>query len=358
MQTNQHLPPSYLGVLIITFLIGFDTTCIGLAISSIASDIGFTVKQGAWLSIGYTAGFSSFLLPSGILTDRLGATKIIFISLTVFVGTALLSIHSDNIDLFSLLRLLQGISAAFLNTAAMAILNDLFPINSSSHRDKAFRMWSAVLGVSFSLGPTLGGAIITFLSWKYIMLVNLPLGMIATYFIKAQGHINPTRSITLHRTSLLSTFPISLALLTLCMGNSVSAYTGYKLYIVIPFVLFIIITSIIIHIKIQGSITRMPELKSINFIIAMLLPVLFSIIFWSLFIVFPQFIYDVYGLETLYVLLIMLLLSLPISIAPFFTNLKKLLSKERLLPIGFSCIMFGLWLAAIGLYANRILYIF
>lgn len=351
----KRIPSAYIGVLIITFQIGFDTTCIGLAIPVIAEDIGCSSKLAVWLSIAYTAGFSAFLLPSGILSDRIGARKIVCIATIVFVVTSFVSVWAKDIFIFSILRLLQGISAAFLNTAAMALLNELFPPHRLVQRNRAFQVWSIVLGASFSLGPVLAGAIIALTSWKWMMWMNLPLGAMIIYLMAQRGEIGLSPTEERLKISLLSTLPLSIAILTLILGGKMAKYMGYQpSHIILPILVACFFFSFLMHFGIEKSVTRMSELHSVNFVLAMLLPVFFSIIFWSLFVIFPQFIHDVYAMEILWVSIIMLLLSLPIAITPVVKTFQRIMCQSDVLPIGFSLITIGLWLAAVGFLNHRV----
>lgn len=307
----------FIAIMIVTFMIGFDTTGLGVAIPVIATELGFGVKEGAWLSISYTAGFAAFLLPAGIITDRLGAMRTLISALLVFVVASYMSVSCVSLGSFIFVRLIQGIAAAFLNTAAMALLNLLFPVGSSN-RSQVFKTWSMILGLSFSLGPPLGGLIIRMLDWSWILLLNLPLGGLVVFLMLKRKDRTLSAGGALSRVSLFSTLPVTAILLLVTMYQYIDQVLPGQNGTIIKATLLILggISVWLCHHFSVRSFTRLPELKNGAFVISLVLPIIFSIAYWSLFVVLPQYFAVKLGFDALYLAMTMLLLSLPLTLVP------------------------------------------
>ncbi|NDK98514.1 MFS transporter [Photorhabdus bodei] len=307
----------FIAIMIVTFMIGFDTTGLGIAIPVIATELGFGVKEGAWLSISYTAGFAAFLLPAGIITDRLGAMRTLISALLVFVVASYMSVSCVSLGSFTFVRLIQGIAAAFLNTAAMALLNLLFPVGSGN-RSQVFKTWSMILGLSFSLGPPLGGLIIRTLDWSWILLLNLPLGGLVVFLMLKRKGRTLSAGGTLSRVSLFSTLPVTAILLLVTMYQYIDQMLPSQNGTIIKATLLILgaVSVWLCHHFSARSFTRLPELKNGAFLISLVLPIIFSIAYWSLFVVLPQYFAVKLGFGALYLVMTMLLLSLPLTLVP------------------------------------------
>jgi MFS transporter, DHA2 family, methylenomycin A resistance protein len=345
---REHL--LFLSVMIVTFMIGFDTTGLGVAIPDIATKLGFGVKEGTWLSISYTAGFAAFLLPAGIITDKIGSRLTLMTALLVFVLSSIYSTFCVSLESFTIIRLIQGISAAFLNTAAMALLNLLYPVGGKKDRAGAFKKWSMFLGLSFALGPILGSLIVSYVSWQWIMLINIPLGLFVLFpFVGNGPHRNQSGG-ALRKVSLLSTLPASTILLLITMHQyaaRLSSEYGELTVNVIIVLCFLLL--LLFHFTSDRSFTRLPELKSGAFLTSLLLPIIFSITYWSLFVVLPGYFKVRLNLSAMEVMLAMLLLSLPLTIVPVF----KLQEKFRLNSMaGFLLISIGLILLSSIFFMN------
>ena len=354
--TGQKEKLLFLSVMLITFMIGFDTTGLGVAIPSIATNLGFGVKDGAWLSVAYTAGFAAFLLPSGIITDKYGFRLTLLPALMVFVVTSVYSAYSESLTSFTLVRLLQGISAAFLNTSAMALLNLLYPPGGTKDRAGAFKKWSMFLGMSFALGPILGSLIVSWASWQWIMFINIPLGLVVLIpFISSTG-VDKGKSVALGKAPLLSTLPATVILLVITLMQFINQVASAKGSSALPVAIVLcLLVLVFMHIYYPRTFTRLPELKNGYFLASLLLPVIFSVSYWSLFVTLPGYLALRLAYDPLHIMLAMLCLSAPLTLFP----LLKLQERLRLnASLGFVFLTAGLlalsWLFSTGTTAADI----
>nr|WP_159465532.1 MFS transporter [Scandinavium goeteborgense] len=314
----------FFSVMIVTFMIGFDTTGLGVAIPEIAAKSGFGVKEGTWLSVSYTAGFAAFLLPAGIITDKGGIRINIITSLLIFVLSSLYLTYCETLTEFTCIRLVQGVSAAFLNTSAMALLSILYPLGSNG-RTRVFRQWSMFLGLSFAIGPILGSLIVNYASWEWIMFLNIPLGIIVALPFVSRAYMSTARKKTLGQVSLASSIPATVIILLVTMhqyfANNFSVSVGFY-YMMALFLCFVVLGAI--HFLSRRSFTRLPELRNGYFLISLLLPVFFSVSYWSLFVTLPGYITMTFGYTPMVVMLFMLCLSVPLTLVPLLALQNKL----------------------------------
>jgi EmrB/QacA subfamily drug resistance transporter len=168
------------------FMILLDMTIVNVAIPSMASASGglnATLDQILWVINAYVLVYAILLITAGRLGDLYGQRNLFAIGLFVFtVASALCGLSQDPNQLIAA-RTLQGIGGALLTPQTLAIITTLFP---PERRGAAFGIWGAVAGLATVTGPTLGGAIITYIDWRWIFYINVPIGIaafIATFIV-------------------------------------------------------------------------------------------------------------------------------------------------------------------------------
>lgn len=300
----------FLSVMLVTFMIGFDTTGLGVAIPEISHQMGFDVKEGSWLSVAYTAGFSAFLLPAGIITDKKGYSSTMLLSLFVFLISSFIVTRCTTLEGFILSRLIHGMSAAFLNTSAMALLNMLYPVGGAKDRAGAFKNWSLFLGLSLAVGPILGSILVSYASWKWILLINIPLAAIVVLPYLSRSTVKLVNSGNLSKVSLLSTLPVTIVLLLLTLGSFIPSLPTIFL------ASFSVACLFILHFTTVTSFTRLPELRNGKFLLSLTLPIIFSVSYWSLFVDLPGIISLNFHVSALEVMLFMSSMAAPLTLFP------------------------------------------
>lgn len=161
------------------FLILLDTTIVNNAVPNIMSSLGAGIDSALWVLNGYLLAFASLLIIFGRLGDVLGPRRMFVIGLAVFTVASLLCGLSDTVGLLIAARVLQGIGAAILVPQALVLITGIFP---PEKRGAAFGIFTAVAGIAAMSGPTLGGFLVTELSWPWIFFVNLPVGVLGIVF--------------------------------------------------------------------------------------------------------------------------------------------------------------------------------
>ncbi|HET9419650.1 MAG TPA: MFS transporter [Nocardioides sp.] len=174
-----------LGVaLVVGFMSLLDVTIVNVAIPSIRSGLGATSGEVQWVVSGYALAFGLTLVTGGRLGDAYGRRRLMLIGLVGFVASSAAVGLAPSIGLVVVARLLQGAAAGFLTPQNAGLIQDLF---TGAERGRAFGLFGLTVSVSSALGPVLGGLIIALGGeqdgWRWIFLVNIPIGLVALVFI-------------------------------------------------------------------------------------------------------------------------------------------------------------------------------
>ena len=160
-----------LGVLMIVL----DTTIVNVALPSIRADLGFTETSLVWVVNAYILPFGGFLLLSGRLGDLFGHRKLFLLGITLFTFASAACGLANSQGLLIAARAVQGLGGAVVSAGSLALIINLF--TSPGDRAKAMGIYGFVGGGGGSIGVLLGGLLTSALSWHWIFLVNLPIGV-------------------------------------------------------------------------------------------------------------------------------------------------------------------------------------
>ncbi|MBX4188785.1 DHA2 family efflux MFS transporter permease subunit, partial [Candidatus Saccharibacteria bacterium] len=159
-------------------MVVLDGFVVNLALPKIAFDMHTTFSDLQWIIDGYLLSLSALILLGGSLGDIFGRKKIYLIGLYGFTAVSLLCALAPSIDTLIASRFLQGIFGALLVPGGLAIINTNFP---KEERGRAIGLWSAWLAIVIPIGPVVGGYILTITTWRWIFLINLPLGLLCAF---------------------------------------------------------------------------------------------------------------------------------------------------------------------------------
>jgi EmrB/QacA subfamily drug resistance transporter len=171
-------PDVILGICCMSLLlVGMDVTIVNVALPAIQRDLHASLSGLQWIMDAYTLVVASLLMLSGSISDRVGRRRIFQIGLTVFVAGSFLCSMAHSIGQLIAFRAIQGLGASMLNPVALSIVANVF--KEPKERARAVGLWGAVGGISFAVGPLLGGALTQTVGWRSIFWINLPLGILA-----------------------------------------------------------------------------------------------------------------------------------------------------------------------------------
>jgi EmrB/QacA subfamily drug resistance transporter len=178
MPTSNRRPWLILSICCLSLLIvGTDATIVNVALPAIKSDLHASLSGLQWSVDAYTLVIGSFLMASGSNGDRFGRRRVFQIGLTLFTLGSLLCSLAPNVTALVIFRCVQALGGSMLNPVALSIITNTFTERRA--RARAMGIWGAVFGVSLALGPVVGGALVTGLSWRAIFWINIPIGIAA-----------------------------------------------------------------------------------------------------------------------------------------------------------------------------------
>jgi EmrB/QacA subfamily drug resistance transporter len=165
-----------LGVLMIVL----DTTIVNVALPSIKNDLKFTETSLVWVVNAYMLTFGGFLLLGGRLGDLFGHRKLFLLGIVLFTVASMACGLANSQWLLIGARAVQGLGGAVVSAVALSLIMNLF--TEPAERAKAMGVYGFVCAGGGSVGVLLGGLLTSSLSWHWIFLVNLPIG-IAVYML-------------------------------------------------------------------------------------------------------------------------------------------------------------------------------
>lgn len=177
-----------------TAMLLLDVTIVYVALPAIAADLKASFVSVQWVIDAYTVVMAATLLAAGVIADRYGRRRVFAGGVLLFSGaSALCGVASSGIFL-DIARGIQGIGAAAIFAASLALLANEF---RGADRGLALGIWGAITGVALAIGPLIGGLVVEGLDWRWIFLVNVPVGAlllaITFYSVTESRAENPDR---------------------------------------------------------------------------------------------------------------------------------------------------------------------
>jgi EmrB/QacA subfamily drug resistance transporter len=157
-------------------MIVLDTTIVNVALPSIRDDLGFSETSLAWVVNAYLLTFGGFLLLGGRLGDLFGHRRLFLGGIALFTGASVVCGLSTTQGMLVAARAVQGVGGAVVSAVALSLIMTLF--TEAEERTKAMGVFGFVMAGGGSLGVLLGGVLTDVLSWHWIFLVNVPIGVL------------------------------------------------------------------------------------------------------------------------------------------------------------------------------------
>jgi EmrB/QacA subfamily drug resistance transporter len=159
------------------FVIVIDAAIVNVALPSIGAHLHFSRDDLSWVVNAYTLTFGGFLLLGGRLADLLGRRRMFMIGLIVFSLASFAGGIAQSEPWLIAARAVQGLGGAIVSPAALSIITTTFA--EGPERNRALGIWGAVAGAGGAAGVLLGGILTSGLSWRWVLFVNVPIGLIA-----------------------------------------------------------------------------------------------------------------------------------------------------------------------------------
>lgn len=172
----SHVRLIFILVIAAFFMDIVDASIVQVALPSIRREFVASIADSQWIYGAYAISLAGFLMLMGRAGDVFGQKKIFIAGLVVFTIASFTGGLAPSLISLVISRLVQGIGAAMTTVTAFAIFIGLFP--EGPQRNRAFGYITAVLSGGFAAGATAGGVLTTFLGWRSVMFVNVPIGII------------------------------------------------------------------------------------------------------------------------------------------------------------------------------------
>ena len=156
-----------------------DGSVVNVALPSIQADLGGGLATQQWVVDAYLLTLGSLILVGGSLGDIFGESRVFAIGVASFAGASLLCAIAPDAPALIVFRGVQGMAGALLTPASLAMITATF---TGTARGNAIGQWTSWTGISFILGPTLGGWLVDVSSWRVIFLINIPIAL-ATFLL-------------------------------------------------------------------------------------------------------------------------------------------------------------------------------
>ncbi|WP_232246300.1 MFS transporter [Kitasatospora mediocidica] len=156
------------------FMVILDVTIINVAVPAVGRDLGASLTGIQWITDGYTLVFAGLLLTGGALGDRLGHRRVFCWGVGVFTVASGGCALAPGTGVLVAARLVEGLGAALIVPGSLALLQEAYP--DPVARSRAFGLWGSMAGIAASAGPLLGGLLVSTAGWRWVFLINLPVG--------------------------------------------------------------------------------------------------------------------------------------------------------------------------------------
>lgn len=190
------------------FLITLDATVVNVALPTIGAQLHGDIAALQWVVDSYTLVFAAFMLSSGSVSDRIGASRAFCLGLALFAAASAVCGLAPTLGWLITARAAQGLAAAAMLPASLALVRQSVP--TAVARASAVAWWTAGGGVAVSSGPVVGGVLTSLLGWRSIFLINIPVG-VAGLLGMTRMRRSPARSAPLD--------PLGQVLIVLALGS-------------------------------------------------------------------------------------------------------------------------------------------
>jgi EmrB/QacA subfamily drug resistance transporter len=176
-------------------MVVLDVSIVNVALPSIQQDLHFSAEGLQWVVSGYALTFGGFLLLGGRAGDLLGRRKVFMVGLLLFSAFSLLCGLAWSAGVLVAARLLQGAAGAILSPSVFSIT--LVTFEEGAERNKALGILGAIAGSGAAIGVLAGGVLTEYAGWEWIFFVNVPIGLLALFLVRA--YVRESRAPDLER---------------------------------------------------------------------------------------------------------------------------------------------------------------
>lgn len=329
-----------------TFMTTLDGSIVNIGLPSIARTFHAGISGATeWIIIGYLVVIAAVLLTCGRLADMIGRKPIFLTGLVVFIVGSALSGLAPSLLLLILARLFQGIGGALIFSVNVAMITSTFPRNE---RGLALGLNAVIVSLGVAAGPTIGGVITQYLTWRWIFYVNVPICIIvllASLYLYNEQHVASKQH---ERFDPMGAIVLAIGLAALTLGLSFGQEWGWlSLGTLTALAVSLVMLSVGVYVEkhVEQPIVNLSLLTNRVFALANISFMLCMMALFAPGFLLPFYFEQLRGFSTIQTGLMMTPLPLMLALtAPLSGSLADRFGSRWLAPIGLAIACFGLFL--------------
>lgn len=328
------------------FMTTLDASIVNISLPAIARFFGVPLNGAIeWILIGYLVAIAAVLLTFGRLADMIGRKPILLTGLLIFTLGSALCGAALSLGVLIAARILQGVGGALIFAVNMALITSTFP---ARERGLALGINAVVVALGVSIGPTIGGLITQYWSWRWIFYVNVPIGILvilAAFFIlsgpvqRARGRFDP-----------LGAFLLAIGVATVTLGLSFGQEWGWnspQLIACLVVGIVSLVAALFVERHVHDPVLDLALLSNRVFLSALISFILAQLAFFAVGFLLPFYLEELRGFDAQGAGLLLTPFSLAFAvIAPLSGLLADRVGSRWLSPLGLAIACVGLLLLA------------
>ena len=325
-----------------TFMVIMDATIVNVALPTLQKQFGAQLSDVQWIVSAYTMALGIVTPISGFLADRFGTKKVYMVSLALFtLGSALCAL-APNLLMLIIFRVIQGAGGGSVIPLSTALLFRAF---EPKERGAAYGVYGIALVMAPALGPLLSGAIIEYLSWPVIFLINLPIGLVGLFIAGRllQEDSNQKRT----RLDVFGLMLSTLAFGSLLYGFSISQNDGWgspEVLLALGIGALALIVFCVVELRQSDGLVNLKLFRLTSFLIGSLLGWVSVIALFGAEFLLPLYLQILRGQTAIQTGFLLLPLALASGFSvPIAGRLSDKLGPRPLVVAGFALLMLNTW---------------
>ncbi len=285
------------------FMVILDGTAVNVAIPKLQADFGSSLSLVQWTVTGYALAQAAVIPLAGWLSDRFGAKRIFLISVALFTIGSVLCALANSAEMLILFRVLQGLGGGVVMPISMAFVYRIAPPDKVG---AVMGMMGIPILLAPALGPVLAGWLVDYVSWNWIFLINLPIGVIAVILgIRTLPNIERQSVAALDLLGIILA-PLAFAALSYGVTEGASSWTSTKTLVGIIVGAAALILFIIVELTRKSPLLELRVFRSSNFTRGILVQWVSQFALFGTFFLVPLFLQQAHGYSAFKTGLIML----------------------------------------------------
>lgn len=235
------------------FMVVLDVSIVNVALPQIRGELGFSPSGLQWVINAYALAFAGFLLLGGRAADLFGRRKVFLFGVGLFTLASLVGGFSQSPGMLIAARAAQGLGGAVLSPASLTILTTTF--TEGRARARALGTWSAVAGAGGAAGALFGGILTHYLSWRWILFVNVPIGALVTVValatLRESRRPDATRSLDVAGAVLVTTGLV--ALVYGIVSTDVHPWTSARTVVTLGLAVVLLVSFVLVEARVARA---------------------------------------------------------------------------------------------------------